>query len=146
MLWLILMVALAAPPAEIPAAIAVYVKKTGPEGLTDPDKGRVTSINDLTARLAMAKGIRLVRTPEEAVVVVQVLARQAHDERSLMWGATRNNTLTVRVTAGEFSAELEGKSQGIIGGMAAAAGKVVKQLEAWVKTNHDKLLEMAPKQ
>lgn len=61
-----------------------------------------------------------------------------------LWGRTNKSYLTVRLTAGEFTTEFTGESgsKGVMKGYGAAASKIVKQLEEWVKTNRDKLLTL----
>jgi hypothetical protein len=54
----------------------------------------------------------------------------------------------VQITAGDFTAEFTGTSSsnkgwGVIGNYGRAASEAVKQLDAWVTTNHTKLQELA---
>jgi hypothetical protein len=46
--------------------------------------------------------------------------------------------------SGDFNTEFQGESgaKGLFSGYGAAAGKIVDQVDAWVKTNHDKLAEL----
>ena len=73
----------------------------------------------------------------------EVLDRDTKRETNL-WGRQNKSYLTVRLTAGGYSVEFTGESgsTGALTGYGAAAAKVVKQLEAWVKANRDRLLAL----
>jgi len=122
--------------------IAVFVKSGGSlGGLTDPSKDRQDSIKDLLKKLKDSDSLRLVDSESDALAVLIVLDRGT--KRTSMiggMGAYDRMYLNVRLIAGDYSVEFTGESNN---GYSAAAGKVVKQLEAWVKDNRDRLL--APK-
>lgn len=129
--------------------IPVFVRGAGAtEGFTDPSKNRQNSVKDITNKLKGSKVVRLAESESDAVAVLEVLDRETKRETNA-WGAlggVRQNKsyLTVRLTAGEFTTEFEGESgsKGMLKGYGAAAGKIVKQLEEWVKTNREKLLAL----
>ena len=129
--------------------IPVFVK-TGVTagGFTDPSKDRQDSMKDLVKKLKDSKSVRLVNSEEEAILMLEVLDRETKRESNLntaLFGSRQNKSyLAVRLTAGEYSAEFTGESgsKGVLTGYGAAAGKVVKQLEDWVKDNRDRLLTL----
>lgn len=129
--------------------IPVFVKSgTTAGGFTDPSKDRQDSMNDLVKKLKDSKSVRSVDSEEEAVAILEVLDRETKRESNIntaLFGSRQNKSyLTVRLTAGEYSAEFTGESgsKGVLKGYGAAAGKVVKQLEDWVKVNRDRLLAL----
>jgi len=114
-------------------------------GFTGPSKDRQDSVKDLLKELKDSNSLRAVESEKEALVVLEVLERETKRETNI-WGRQNKSNLTVRLTAGEYSAELAGESgsKGVLKGYGAAAGRVVKQVEAWVNTNRDKLLALKP--
>ncbi|MFN7978287.1 MAG: hypothetical protein U0P30_09135 [Vicinamibacterales bacterium] len=128
--------------------ITVFVR-SGPAsatGFTDPSKSRSDSVKDLRAKVAGSLFVRPVATEGDAVIVLEVLDRETKSERTatgyLLGNARQNkSTLSVRMTVGEFTADFEGEAgnKGVMTGYADAAGKVVDQIEVWVKANLDKL-------
>ena len=137
----------AQPPSKIP----VYVKSAADaDGFTDPSKDRQDSVKDLTKKVKDSKLLVLVPSADQAVIVLEVLGRGTNREVN-GWAAVNGQAqnksfLTVKLTAGEFSTEFTGQSgsKGILTGHGAAAGKVVDQLEDWVKANREKLVTLAP--
>jgi hypothetical protein len=75
---------------------------------------------------------------------LEVLARETKRETNgwTAFSGQRQNksSLSVRLTAGEFETEFGGESgsKGLMKGYGDAAGKVVKQVESWVKSNYDR--------
>jgi len=126
---------------EIQDRIPVFVKSAGDAGgFTDPSKARQDSRKDLLRKLKDSKSVVLVESKDDALAVLEVLDRSTQRETNLS-GRQNKSYLTVRLTAGEYSVEFTGESgsSGALTGYGAAAAKVVKQLEAWVKDNHDRL-------
>lgn len=124
--------------------IPIFVKTAATAGgFTDPSKDRQDSMKDLLKKLKDSKSVRPVDSKEEAVAVLEVLDRETKRESNL-FGRQNKSSLTVRLTAGEYSVEFTGESgsKGLLKGYGAAAGKVVDQLEAWVKANRDRLLSL----
>jgi purine nucleoside permease len=125
--------------AQVPVRIAVKSAATA-DGFTDPSKARQDSVKDVTNRLKDSKVVQLV--PEgEAIAVLEVLDRQTNREVNF-WGTQNKSSLVVRLTAGDYSTEFVGESgsSGILKNYKGAASSIVKQLEAWVKANHDRLV------
>jgi hypothetical protein len=131
------------PAERVNAAdkIPIVVKSaaTG-AGFTDPSKDRQDSVKDLVKRLKDSDVVRVVESDKDAVAAVEVLDRSTQREVNL-FGAQNKSYLIVRLTAGEYSTEFRGESSssGIMKDYRGAAKSIVKQLEAWVKANHDRL-------
>lgn len=124
--------------------IPVFVKSAATAGgFTDPSKDRQDSVKDLLKKLKESKSVKPVNSEEEAVVILEVLDRETKRESNL-FGRQNKSYLTVRLTAGEYSTEFTGESgsKGVLKGYGAAAGKVIDQLEAWVKLNRERLLSV----
>ena len=129
--------------------VAVYLKHaSGADGFTDPSKDRQDSLKDLAKQLRDSKVVRVTENPAEAVVTLDVLGRETHaDTNTIMtglvggWSQQNKRTLTVRLTAGEYTTEFSGESgaHGILTGYGDAAKQIAKQFEAWVKANHERL-------
>lgn len=115
------------------------------DGFTDPSKARRDSLADLLKRISESKILRPVDSEDDAVVIIEVRARETKRETNawaLINGERQNrSSLTVQVTAGEFSTDLTGQSgsKGIYTGYKDAAKSVVKQLEVWVQANRERL-------
>ena len=112
-------------------------------GFTDPSKDRQDSVKDLLKKLKDSDWVRPVESEKDALAVLEVLERETKRETNLM-GRQNKSSLTVRLTAGEYSVEFTGESgsKGVLKGYGAAAGNVAKQVEAWVKANRDRLLAL----
>jgi len=122
--------------------IAVYLKHaSGADGFTDANKARQDSLKDLAKRLRDSKVVRVTETAEDAAVTLEVLARETHHAGSLMATPQNASSLTVRLTAGEYTTDFTGESgsKGVFSGYGAAAKQVVKQFEAWVTANRERL-------
>jgi hypothetical protein len=132
--------------------VAVFVKAAGSaDGFTDPDKSRTDSVKNLRDKLKDEKWAQLVDSEDAAVILLEVLNRrtdldQAHVVTAMVGGfGQKHSTLTVRLTAGTFTTELSGTggASGVFSGYGKAAGKVVDELEKWVKDNSEKLHAIA---
>jgi hypothetical protein len=124
--------------------IPIFVKSAGSVGgFVDPSKDRQDSLKDLVKKLKESDSVRPVESEKEALAVVEVLDRETKRETNV-WGRQNKSYLAVRLIVGEYSVEFTGESgsKGIFSGYGAAAGKVVDQLEAWVKANRDRLLSL----
>lgn len=136
----------AQPPTKFP----VFVRAAADEsGFTDPSKDRQDSVKDLTKKVKDSKLLTLAPSADQAVIVLEVLGRGTNREVN-GWAAVNGQAqnksfLTVRLVAGQYSTELTGQSgsKGILTGHGAAAGKVVDQLEEWVKANRERLTALA---
>jgi hypothetical protein len=117
--------------------IPVFVKSAGNTGgFTDPSKDRQDSLKDLLNYLKNSKSVLPVESEKAALVVLEILNRGMKPE--IDYRSPNNAHLTVRLTAGEYSAELTGMSSTYRG----AAVDIVKQTETWVKANREKLLAL----
>jgi hypothetical protein len=105
-------------------------------GFTDPDKSRTDS----------------VKNREEAVIVLEVLSRGVREDSGsfskAFGGKNEVKIVRVKLSVGEFSAELSGESAG--GGMKGGPGrgawtkaayKVADQVDKWVVENAGLLSE-----
>jgi hypothetical protein len=121
--------------------IPIFVKSGGDAaGFTDPSKARQDSVKDLLKKLKNSKSVCPVDSEKDALAVIEVLDRATSREVRFL-SAQNKSYLTVRLTAGEYSVEFAGEAAGgNYTAYSAAAAKVVKQLDAWVKANHDRLL------
>lgn len=139
----IALLVLCAQAATMPKLPVFVTSPAAVNGFTDPDQHRQDSIKDLTDKLKDAKRLRAVTTPEDAVILVEVLARETRREVNI-WGAQNKSVLLVRVTAGDYSTEMTGESgsKGVMSGYGDAAKKVVKQLDEWALANKDKLASL----
>ena len=129
---------------DMPDRIPVFVKSAGSaDGFTDPSKARQDSRKDLLKKLKDSKAVVPVDSENDALAVLEVLDRST-DRKVGLWGAQNKSQVVVRLTAGEYSVEFTGESgsHGIYTGYSDAAGKVVRQLEAWVKANRERLLAL----
>lgn len=141
---------------EVP--LPFYLSPGGASGgFTDPNKARQDSMKDLAEALGKKKSIRSVGTPDEAVILLEVLDRGVREDSgnySKMFGG-KNEVKMVRVRltvkGGDFSTELTGESAG--GGMKGGPGrgawtkaayKVADQVDKWVLENDAKLRGIKP--
>jgi hypothetical protein len=136
---------IAAPKPEY--RLAVFVRSAADlDGFTDPSKDRQDSLKDLMKQLRRSDIVAPVDTAEEAMAVLEVLERSTRDEMNgwtFVNGQRQNKSfLTVHLTAGAYSTEFTGesKSKGMFTGYGQAAERVVKQLEAWVNANRERLM------
>jgi hypothetical protein len=138
-------VLLASEKANAADKVPIFVKSGATaDGFTDPSKDRQDSTKDLLKRLKDSDVVRVVDSDKDAVAVVEVLDRNTKREVNV-FGAQNKSRLTVRLTAGDYSTEFAGESSssGIMKDYRGAAKSIVKQLEAWVKANHDRLSALA---
>jgi len=115
-------------------------------GFTDPDKHRQDSVKDLQKKIKDSKTMVLVEAEKDAVMLVEVLGRETKRETNL-WGQQNKSYVGIRLTAGEYHSEMTGESssKGVMSGYGDAAGKIVKQLDAWVAANRDRLTALKNK-
>ena len=133
-------------PAKAQERIPIFVRTAeSTSGFTDPSKHRQDSVKDLVKRLKDSKALRVVESETDAVILLEVLGRETRRVTNLM-GKQNKSYVTVRISAGDFSAEWEGESgsKGMMSGYGSAAGRIVNQVEAWVETNWESLLVLLP--
>jgi hypothetical protein len=132
--------------------VPLFLTSTGAsnEGFTDPDKSRQDAVKNLTEALGKKKDVKLVSNREEAVIVLEVLGRGVREDSGKMTqmfgGKHEVKMLRVKLSAGDFAAELSGESAG--GGMKGGPGrsawtkaayKVADQVEKWIQENEAQL-------
>lgn len=142
---------LVAAPEGSATKVPIFVKSgAAGSGFTDPSKDRQDSAKDLCNRIRDSKWVRVADSEQDALVVLEVLRRETRQEskgwaRSLGVPPQSKSSLMVRLTAGGYSTEFSGESTSVgeLTSYSAAAGKVVKQLEEWVKANREQLAALA---
>jgi hypothetical protein len=102
------------------------------DGFTDPSEDRRDSVKDLLLYLKRSKQVVPVETAARAVLVLEVIGRE-HQR-------TRGKEVTVRLTAGTFSAHLTGDSRN---SYLTAARDIAKQVDQWVKANRQRLEQVS---
>ena len=130
--------------SQVPGKIPVFVKAAATAGgFSDPSKERQDSVKDIQEKVRGSKVIAMAQSENEAVVIVEVLARSTRRETNF-WGRQNKSRLEVRLTAGEYSTEFgaDGGSAGVFTGYGKAAGSIVKQMEKWVGENRERLLAL----
>ncbi len=134
--------------------VPVFLTSVGAsgQGFTDPDKSRQDAMKNLAEALGKKKDLKLVSTREESVIVLEVLGRGVREDSGKMTqvfgGKHEVKMLRVKLSAGDFAAELSGESAG--GGMKGGPGrrawtkaayKVADQVEKWVQENEAQLVK-----
>ncbi len=129
--------------------VPVFVRSAGNAGgFTDVSKDRVDSVKDLTNGVQHSDTLRVAIDEDRAAVVLEVEARETRREVngwSMISGAAQNKSyVTVKVIAGEYTTEFSGESgsKGMMSGYKDAANRIIKQVEKWVETNHDRLVDL----
>ncbi len=138
--------------AQAPVSVAVVVQTAQFEDQAQKD--RIDTANDLKKILgSKKKTLRVVDTPAEAVVIIEVLGRaeqasaDAKLERSALGQLEQNRykakVVRVKLSVGDYSTEIEGRyAEGpsvIYTTWAGAAVDAAGQIEKWIKTNRAKL-------
>jgi hypothetical protein len=133
------------------ARISVVVLAGGSSTeFTDPSEDREHSAKDIMDALSGSKVVRTVRSEADAVIVIEVLARESKDRVSAfsgVYGRKSESTVHVRLTAGgEFSTEFEGSGggNGVLTDYRGAAKRIAKQVNDWVEANSAKLSTLKP--
>lgn len=136
----------AASPRADTEKVPIFVKSgAAASGFTDPSKDRQDSARDLCNRIRDSKLVRVANSERDALVVLEVLRRETRLDTNgwaRAFGAHQSkSSVMVRLTAGRYSTEFSGESSslGELTSYGAAAGKIVKQLEDWVKANREQL-------
>jgi hypothetical protein len=118
-------------------------------GFTDPNKERTDSMKDLAEALGKKKNVTLVAEAEDAVIVLEVQGRSVREDSGsftkAFGGKNEVKRVVVKLTVGDFSAELAGESAG--GGFGPpgrgvwkkAAYKLADQIENWIEENRARL-------
>jgi len=134
-------VASAADPKVAPVRVFI-TSPAAASGFTDPSKDRADSMKDLRKKVAASKVLLLAESTDDATIVLEVLDRNEDFKRTTMttllggpFARERKRSVVVRLNVREFTSEFSAEKNSY----GAAAGEVVKQIEAWVKANRHKL-------
>lgn len=99
--------------------------------------GRSDTVRDLKSELYEKNKI-VFSSQEEADVVIEVLDRSRGDS-----GTVSATTISLRVSAGGYSADMYGSYAGEAPGpWGLAAWDAAKKIQKWIKDNHDKLIAL----
>jgi len=134
--FLLTCAAVLSPLTSATAAVSrvpVYVRgAAATAGWTDPSGERDDSAKDLIRHLQSPDRRYIRHAPSEAegVIVLEVVAR--HKEY-------RTLVLTVRLTAGDFTTEISGRSDVSTGSWRNCALTIVKKLDEWAQANRARL-------
>lgn len=138
--------------AQAPVPVAVVAQTSQFEDQAQRD--RLDTASDLKKLLgSKKKTLRLVDTPGEAVVTIEVLGRveqasaDSKLERSALGQLEQNRykakVVRVKLSVGDYSTEMEGRySEGPSVNYTTWAGAAVDaagQIDKWIKTNRAKL-------
>ena len=140
---------LVASPEDGAGKVPIFVKSGAPAGgFTDPSKDRQDSARDLCNKIRDSKWVRVADSEQNALVILEVVRRETRAATGgwRAFGPSQSkSSLIVRLTAGQFSTDFSGESTSVgeLTSYGAAAGKVVKQLEEWVKANREQLVALA---
>lgn len=115
--------------------VSVHVRTssaTASDGFTDPNQEHTDSANDIGKLLASSrrKGVQLAASEGQAHVILEVVERHMED-------AGETHVITVRVRVGDVSRSIVARSDS---NWRDAAFNVVKQVEAWVSDNRQRIL------
>ncbi|MEQ1908021.1 MAG: hypothetical protein ABMA15_04320 [Vicinamibacterales bacterium] len=136
-------------PAPVPVAVIVQTSQFDDQA----QKDRLDSARDLKVYLnGKKKTLRLVETPAEAVVTIEVLGRGVETQdtqnvnRSAFGGsrvsADKDKVLRVKLSVGDYSTEVEGRSKDgelAFTSWTQAANLASIAIDKWIKTNRAKL-------
>jgi hypothetical protein len=142
--------------------IKVYVfTATNPGGFVDPDqKQRTDSVEDLKRALGKKDLVQVVDQKDSPDVTLEVLGRGDEETGTSstttsrgyygIWGSTTSKdtvaAVHVRLKAGNYSTLIEGRNDGRITNVWwTAANNAAKQIQRWIKENHDRLIALRPK-
>lgn len=141
-----------AAAAQEPVHVAVIVQTSQFEDQAQKD--RLDTAKDLKQSLtSKKKTLRLVESPAEAVVIIEVLGRgeQASGDAKLQRGALggveqtryKDKVVRVKLSVGDYSTEIEGRNADgehvIRTTWGLAAVDAAGQIDKWIKTNRAKL-------
>jgi len=135
--------------------VAVYLVQPKAQFVDTELQQRIDSTKDM--RYAFSKKlVRLVESPEEATIVLEVLGRtaQSTDQRKVTRNAfgqlgsesMKEKVVAVKLTVGDYSTQIDGhdaENEYTVGGSQwkVAAFNAVHQIENWIKKNRDKLAQ-----
>ncbi len=141
--WLPVVLVLASLPlqAQTPAPVRVYITSVGAvDGRTDPNKDNQDSVADLQHAIGGHKAVmRLAETADDADIILIVQDREKAQMTAHWAGTVRDCTVRVlfRYQGREspMSASAAAGTATTGGAWKKAAGKLITQLDTWIKTN-----------
>lgn len=155
LLVLAAVVTLATEKKVVPVNVYVFTSQNQ-SGFTDEDQiGRDQTVKDLQKQLAKDSEIEIVSSEQSADVSLQVALITVRDTGAVIRYGQNDHPQTVHeivvgLTAGAYSSTFVGASSptrtdlgrwyAIDGTWADAANDAAKQIEKWIKLNHDKLI------
>ena len=130
------------PPRE---RAPIFVRSAAAaDGFTDPSRDREDSARDLLARFRESGVVRLAPEEKAAVILIEVIGREGKRAGGALMSLRSH--VTVRLSAGQFSAEFTGNSGAMgTGYWGQAADDLVGQIEKWTIANHERLLDLMAK-
>jgi hypothetical protein len=115
-------------------------------GFTDPNKDNKDTVNDLVDHLKDKKGLTIVKSRDEAKVVIVVQNRELSSggHGGLFTGNARDVTVRVKLIVDGVEADMSASAEKAQIGSGGAWGRVAKklanQIDDWVKANRSKLV------
>ena len=130
-----------------PLTVSVFVTSIGAaNGFTDPNKDNQDTVRDLIDQLKDKKVLTLVKSRDEAKVVIVVQNRELSSggHGGLWAGNARDVTVRVKLVVegveADMSASAEKAQIGSGGAWGRVAKKLANQIDDWVKANKSKLM------
>jgi hypothetical protein len=145
----ILLALLFALPAAAQDRVRIYLKPPASAFVDETSKGQADTFKDLAERLSKKPAIELVESPDRADVTLSILDRDPAKDTGtsststvkaptgLLSSTSQNTTrsVTIALTAGEYSKELTASKDTMFGAWKYIAGKLADQVEKWAKDN-----------
>jgi hypothetical protein len=123
----------------------VFITSVGAaNGFTDPNKDNQDTMKDLRDAIKGHKTLALAESRDDAVIILVVMNRETAQVTAGFLGApARDRMVRVKFLYKDLETEMSGSAQGGTlgsgGAWGKAAGKVMKQVDDWVKANRSKL-------
>lgn len=126
--------------APVPVFVTANIAESG---FTNPNKGVADSTKNLISSLKGKKSVCLAGKREDASIVLEVLDREKAQMTASFLGTSRDCTVNVKFSFGDFETTLSGSAAGGTvtsgGAWGKAAGKVAKQVDRWVVENRERI-------
>jgi len=157
---LFMLILLAPPPSP---KVSLYLAAPVKDGFVDTNKGIQDSIKDLRKRLAKDKRIVVVDGPSRADVVLTVVGRGVHYERTGQTQVTTNyfdseSSTRVETTPqdvyssgmwvktvlkfGRTEREISGGYNNEPGGWGACATQIAEDVRSWISANATRIIQL----
>jgi hypothetical protein len=110
----------------------------------DPDKSNRDTMKDLQDSIKDRRSLALAESREDAAIVLVVMGWETAQVSAGLFGdPARDRIIRVKFQFGDFQTEMTASAQGGTlgngGAWGKAAGKIVKQVDEWVRANGAKL-------